>query len=209
MVRKLFALLMAFSVESAFAQPVIVTGSQQPYPIEAFEIGPNDSRYVHAIGIYEANSNHYFGYNPRYDASIVVEPQGANSIYLVLNSYESVNWVFSGAGLASISGVLITGHNQHSFSGIDAALVDNVSGDFAYLTPVCYTVRGCGGLLSFASSRIGDQIDSLVSTYNANAFLIQSTASGVPEPSSWAMMLTGFGLLGATVRRKPTAVAIT
>ena len=32
-------------------------------------------------------------------------------------------------------------------------------------------------------------------------------APGVPEPASWAMMLAGFGLVGAAVRRRSTIVA--
>jgi hypothetical protein len=30
---------------------------------------------------------------------------------------------------------------------------------------------------------------------------------GVPEPSSWAMLIAGFGLVGATMRRRRTVVA--
>jgi hypothetical protein len=33
-----------------------------------------------------------------------------------------------------------------------------------------------------------------------------SSATAVPEPAVWAMMLGGFGLLGAALRRKPAAV---
>jgi hypothetical protein len=32
--------------------------------------------------------------------------------------------------------------------------------------------------------------------------LISSTAGAVPEPASWAMMLTGFGLVGGAIRRR-------
>jgi hypothetical protein len=31
------------------------------------------------------------------------------------------------------------------------------------------------------------------------------TASAVPEPATWAMMILGFGLVGAAVRRRPTS----
>lgn len=38
---------------------------------------------------------------------------------------------------------------------------------------------------------------------------IWAFASGnVPEPASWAMMITGFGLIGSAMRRRATAVAI-
>ncbi|TFU00447.1 PEP-CTERM sorting domain-containing protein [Polymorphobacter arshaanensis] len=31
----------------------------------------------------------------------------------------------------------------------------------------------------------------------------------VPEPASWAMMITGFGLIGGTLRRRRTTLATT
>ena len=34
------------------------------------------------------------------------------------------------------------------------------------------------------------------------------SASAVPEPASWAMMVGGFGLLGATMRRRKPSVAV-
>jgi hypothetical protein len=34
------------------------------------------------------------------------------------------------------------------------------------------------------------------------------TVGGVPEPASWAMMITGFGLVGATLRRRQRPPAI-
>lgn len=34
---------------------------------------------------------------------------------------------------------------------------------------------------------------------------IASASAAIPEPSTWAVMLTGFGLLGATLRRRRTA----
>jgi PEP-CTERM motif len=37
--------------------------------------------------------------------------------------------------------------------------------------------------------------------------LIETSVGGVPEPSSWAMLITGFGLIGATMRHRRRAVA--
>lgn len=36
----------------------------------------------------------------------------------------------------------------------------------------------------------------------------EDTTGGVPEPSSWAMMLAGFGLVGFTARRRSTLVTV-
>jgi len=33
------------------------------------------------------------------------------------------------------------------------------------------------------------------------------TAAGIPEPATWAMMIGGFGFVGASLRRKPLAAA--
>lgn len=209
MIKYLAAFFFFAFTTNVYAQPVLITGSQQPYPVTGFQIAPNDSRFVHTIGIYEANSNHGPGNNPRYDASIVVEAQGSNTLYLVLSSYEPVNWIFSGTGLGSLRGVLITGFNQHTFAGINSSLVDNVSGNSSFFTRSCYATDNCGELLAFASTRIGDQIDSLIGSYNANAFLVQTTAiAGVPEPATWAMMVLGFGLIGRMIRKRKRNYAL-
>ena len=45
-----------------------------------------------------------------------------------------------------------------------------------------------------------------------NAFEIDNialTTGGVPEPSTWAMMLLGFGAIGFTIRRRKSANALT
>jgi hypothetical protein len=36
-------------------------------------------------------------------------------------------------------------------------------------------------------------------------FVLSNVGGAVPEPASWAMMITGFGLAGATLRRRRTA----
>jgi len=41
-----------------------------------------------------------------------------------------------------------------------------------------------------------------------NADLVPVPPSGVPEPASWAMMVGGFGLIGAAMRRRRTSVSI-
>lgn len=38
------------------------------------------------------------------------------------------------------------------------------------------------------------------------SFSVASTAAAVPEPATWALMAVGFGLLGATMRRRKTVV---
>ena len=40
------------------------------------------------------------------------------------------------------------------------------------------------------------------------ASLVHSDSSSLPEPASWAIMLTGFGVVGAIARRRRAGVAI-
>jgi hypothetical protein len=65
---------------------------------------------------------------------------------------------------------------------------------------------------------VDDQIQYLVASITDNgrgrATILQSldghqsqTIGGVPEPASWALMITGFGLAGALFRRRRAAVA--
>jgi hypothetical protein len=55
-----------------------------------------------------------------------------------------------------------------------------------------------GGVAVFSGQLTGDQIGGLYSA----AFEAPSTSSGTPEPAVWALMLLGFGGLGAQLRRQ-------
>ena len=46
-------------------------------------------------------------------------------------------------------------------------------------------------------------LDTAVTTHYSLAYTYTPLASGVPEPSTWAMMLIGFGAIGFAVRRQP------
>ena len=53
-----------------------------------------------------------------------------------------------------------------------------------------------------------DQTDCCVIRLGASTLTITTQATGaVPEPASWAMLIAGFGLTGAAMRRRRTAVA--
>ena len=70
-------------------------------------------------------------------------------------------------------------------------------------------------LIEFSYRRfLGDAVQANVATFGGDGndytgnFRIQSAAGAVPEPATWAMMLSGFGLVGASMRRRArTAVA--
>jgi PEP-CTERM motif len=54
--------------------------------------------------------------------------------------------------------------------------------------------------------QIADNNDA---TYYDNITLFAAPTGGVPEPASWALMLGGFGLTGAAMRRRQRTVSVT
>jgi hypothetical protein len=64
---------------------------------------------------------------------------------------------------------------------------------------------GPGQATAFYKIDAGAGLDTLTLNYNAssNAVLYSTTpGGGVPEPATWAMMIAGFGLAGAALRRR-------
>jgi hypothetical protein len=47
----------------------------------------------------------------------------------------------------------------------------------------------------------------MISKFDLMAFDTMGYDLGVPEPSSWAMLIAGFGLTGAAMRRRRRTVA--
>jgi hypothetical protein len=207
----------------ASAAPIIVTSAETQFNNEetGFFVSPNDNRLLHAIGIYEpggptiGDPPFFFPIRKTLTANIVVESQASNALYLVLSSYESVNWTFSGAGASSVKGILLNGYKNSFVLGLgqDVTVIDRTGvGNFissaTYSYPTGIGSQGAGDppsiLLDFAATTFNDQVDSFIGKYSANGFLIgatQTIGGAVPEPASWAMMLLGFGLAGAAMRR--------
>jgi len=73
-------------------------------------------------------------------------------------------------------------------------------------------VRGSGGI-RFRVLAQGNEVFSAIRLVSSNALDqvkqtdIRLAAAPVPEPATWAMMILGFGLIGAATRRKRTGLA--
>lgn len=70
--------------------------------------------------------------------------------------------------------------------------------------PVAQTGRG-QGYASFSTTSFADVIESAYAYLNADG--TYSVTDPVPEPSTWALMIAGFGLVGAALRRRERLAA--
>lgn len=61
---------------------------------------------------------------------------------------------------------------------------------------------GCSG----NPSAIGLRVSNVAIGDPRQGVTLIATAGAVPEPASWALMIAGFGLTGATMRRRRTAI---
>lgn len=63
-------------------------------------------------------------------------------------------------------------------------------------------VNGAGDGLSFAPSIVGNYLygESGTNQYSGNYLALSPGIGAIPEPAAWAMMLVGFGGLGAAMR---------
>jgi hypothetical protein len=83
---------------------------------------------------------------------------------------------------------------------------------------VGFQLNACGLDLSTFGIASGGTVSSLrlgfltnnqtiASTSLVGALNSQAVGGAIPEPATWAMLLTGFGLVGATMRRRAAATA--
>jgi hypothetical protein len=87
-------------------------------------------------------------------------------------------------------------------SGIDFGGTNNVGFDISGATGVAYFSNAN----QFYTLNLATAEATSVGTIGAGS-LIGLTVGAVPEPSTWAMMLVGFGLVGMGARRRRTIVA--
>ena len=115
------------------------------------------------------------------------------------------NLILYGAGKAIAIGSLppaTTGFTHFSFTLTEAGFFDYPGGGPVGVTPVSFVdfqlvLANLNGLAIDADWRSGSDYTIL-----DNVVMAGPTPGGVPEPATWAMMISGFGLAGATLRRR-------
>lgn len=94
-----------------------------------------------------------------------------------------------------------------SFDGIDLGQYGAASQDFSGLTTASFVAGTTAGVLAFNGIESDSSRDNNVALDNVGISLAAPT-DAVPEPATWAMMLSGFGAVGLAVRRKRTPVFV-
>lgn len=106
----------------------------------------------------------------------------------------------SGAAAGTQIGANFGTHTQSGLTAPFGALVGEIGGVYQLLGANFSGPAWATGTLNlhYWDSNNGDNSD----------FITVNVASGVvPEPASWAMLITGFGLVGATLRRRRAVTA--
>jgi choice-of-anchor A domain-containing protein len=130
-----------------------------------------------------------------------------------LNSFGEIQFNRNGADtvIVNVDGAVVTLNDN--FLGNAANLGQNVIWNFHNATDLSLTTSWRGSVLApLANGTIGNYIEgsAVFNNLNQNGEIHLGTYAGnftpptgaVPEPSTWAMLLLGFGALGSLVRRR-------
>ncbi len=150
---------------------------------------------LHGINVFPDTGGYYTVYQAMVSASGI---QSSSAYYShVLSNYienreQSDGWGFSSLGFSG---------NSRLFVG--QFLLYGAEQDVSLATSLALLAAGGASLDYSHTASIGLEVpDNVTWTSSSGLFL---TAAAVPEPATWVMLLVGFGLTGATLRRTARA----
>ncbi len=134
----------------------------------------------------------YAPLNPTQKAQLLALVSNADPL---LNAATPSNTISAGIQLAVWEIVYETGGTFNAGSGIfkattDAAAIAKANEYLGYVSGGTWTAQA------------GYQLNTLVALNGANQEQLFLIKSPVPEPATWAMMIAGFGLVGASLRAR-------
>lgn len=139
------------------------------------------------------------------------EPAIANGVYgtgnylsTEANTTETLD--ISKAGIKDISLYVgsLDAYNSVTFGGVNVTYTGGQLGAISGADNGAQTTADTNGVFHFT---FGAPVTSITFNSSQNSFEVASISAGVPEPASWALMIGGFGLMGAAVRSRRAAVA--
>lgn len=147
------------------------------------------------------------GFQPAQDGTVSPSPTVTGSFTVTFDTAQDAHNQTTGIALNTLS---IPYRPQLSFdylasldflrigAGDDNALVSSLISDFALTVGGASTASHGGGLTSFLFTNASPN-----HFFQADIVRVADVAApGVPEPATWALMLSGFGLAGAGIRRR-------
>ena len=182
-------LLSSYYATVASAAILIETGSGSS---QSFYQAPGVVSYpIYNIGLYEATSNHGWKYvngqlvhyRERGTATIYIQEQAA-PFGLALNSYEPVDWILTGPGVAKVAKILLYGYHHHTVTGQPA---NSIVLEMTYENKLDAGYLYASGGYTWPHSASGDiqkifgyPVSSFAGSYRATSFVIERTAPVVP-----------------------------
>ena len=149
---------------------------------------------VYGFGGYGLDANGYSSITP-----IIGTNDGTSTITLTFAT--AVSMFGGGFNYAINSGGGLYGSNP-TIAAYDASNVLIASYDLFTLAPISTPFA----VDAFAFRGI-DGGGTMIKSFTITGSYIIMAGSAVPEPASWAMLIAGFGLTGAAMRRRRTGVA--
>ena len=151
---------------------------------------------------------------------IKVPPSDANGAVIPNSTFPGPHYLsVLGGGSATISFASYTNRFSIDWGSLDTyntLRINLAGGGFVNVVPGTTIVNTpangnqilptTNGVFSVVGSS-GESFTSITLTSSQNSFEIDNLATGAPEPAAWAMMITGFGLAGAMIRRRRAVVA--
>lgn len=121
-------------------------------------------------------------------------PTGSVALFNVAGGSASVNWSSFNLGGSNASDLLFNFANAGS-------LTINGSWSGSILAPLASVTANYG---AFNGQLFASNLTSTTEFYNVKfkGDLLDPSSPGVPEPATWALLITGFGLAGVAIRRR-------
>jgi hypothetical protein len=132
-----------------------------------------------------SDGSQYLAVKANGSATIRSTSGGYNSVSFYIGSIDAYN----GVEILNTSGAIIASYANSDFT---TPFVPNGDGTSAIMNRrITYSTNGSDGLIGAIRFRTG-----------ANSLEVDNLVFAVPEPSTWLMMLAGFGMVGFSMRAR-------
>jgi len=152
---------------------------------------------ANAATIFDVSGSGLFTKTTLYGSNQADWPPSCAGFYFCGTS-EAILWSFH---LGAVEGESEDGTNW-TFSAYDAVTRESIFGSAVYLGNGAYQGTSLVYLKTSIPPFGPSNLDVVINGPTTNFSITQISPAAVPEPATWAMMLLGFGAIGAAMRRR-------